>query len=224
VGKLVFTRHNPGLRRDGAPWADTHIRSRPGPTCAGIMRCGTTKRIVAGESEAWFNPRRALTVAGRSGRCGIGVRRWIEPLADLSRVSVAQGWCRPSRICYRPATVSCWMTSDTPRRSLKRCARDSGRAPVALAGQRLLDRGMGHRFERSLLPGSAVIRQRRPLLPARAHRLWLSANLPSARLAVREGEGHFGIYEHLGEMLDVLTEPDTANSGSTGQLAAKVRA
>lgn len=28
-----------------------------------------------------------------------------------------------------------------------------------------------------------------PLLPARAHRLWLSANLPSARLAVRDGEG-----------------------------------
>ncbi len=37
VGKLVFTGHNPGLRRDGAPWADTHIRSGPGPTCAGIM-------------------------------------------------------------------------------------------------------------------------------------------------------------------------------------------
>jgi len=53
VGKLVFTRHNPGLRRDGAPWADTHIRS------------GKTKRIVAGESEAWFNPRRALAVSAR---------------------------------------------------------------------------------------------------------------------------------------------------------------
>jgi pimeloyl-ACP methyl ester carboxylesterase len=53
--------------------------------------CGKTKRIGAGESEAWFNPRRALTVAGRSGRCGIGVRRWIEPLADLSRVSGGPG-------------------------------------------------------------------------------------------------------------------------------------
>ena len=52
---------------------------------------GKTKRIGAGESEAWFNPRRALTVAGRSGRCGIGVRRWIEPLADLSRVSGGPG-------------------------------------------------------------------------------------------------------------------------------------
>jgi len=132
VGKLVFTRHNPGLRRDGAPWADTHIRSGPGTSTAAPTRapasrpgwaylrwhheCGKAKRMVAGESEAWFNPRRALTVAGPSGRCGIGVRRWIEPLADLSRVSVAQGWCRPSRICCPPATVSCWMASDTPRR------------------------------------------------------------------------------------------------------------
>jgi len=47
--------------------------------------------------------------------------------------------------------------------------------------------------------------------------LWLSANLPSARLAVRDGEGHLGIYEHLGEMLDALTEPGTANTASTGQ-------
>jgi hypothetical protein len=30
---------------------------------------------------------------------------------------------------------------------------------------------------------------------------------PGARLVVREAEGHFGIYEHLGEMLGALTEP-----------------
>jgi len=53
--------------------------------------CGKTKRIGAGESEAWFSPRRAVTIAGRSGRCGIGVRRWIEPLADLSRASGGPG-------------------------------------------------------------------------------------------------------------------------------------
>jgi pimeloyl-ACP methyl ester carboxylesterase len=40
-----------------------------------------------------------------------------------------------------------------------------------------------------------------------AHGLWLSQNVPDARLVVREGEGHFGIYEHLGEMLGALTEP-----------------
>jgi pimeloyl-ACP methyl ester carboxylesterase len=43
-----------------------------------------------------------------------------------------------------------------------------------------------------------------------AHGLWLSENLPHARLVLRDGEGHFGIYDHLGEMLKALTEPDTA--------------
>jgi len=48
-----------------------------------------------------------------------------------------------------------------------------------------------------------------------AHGSWLSANLPSARLILRDGEGHFGIYEHLGEMLDALTEPNTVDPAST---------
>ncbi len=43
-----------------------------------------------------------------------------------------------------------------------------------------------------------------------AHGLWLSENLPRARLVLREGEGHFGIYEHLDEMLAALTEPGPA--------------
>jgi hypothetical protein len=30
---------------------------------------------------------------------------------------------------------------------------------------------------------------------------------------MREGEGHFGIIEHLGEMLDALTAPDAAAAG-----------
>ena len=42
-----------------------------------------------------------------------------------------------------------------------------------------------------------------------AHGLWLSQHLPRARLVLRDGEGHLDIYEHLGEMLDVPTEPDT---------------
>jgi pimeloyl-ACP methyl ester carboxylesterase len=37
-----------------------------------------------------------------------------------------------------------------------------------------------------------------------AHASWLSQNLPRAQLVLRAGEGHFGIYEHLGEMLDAL--------------------
>jgi pimeloyl-ACP methyl ester carboxylesterase len=47
-----------------------------------------------------------------------------------------------------------------------------------------------------------------------AHGLWLSQNLPRARLVLREGEGHLGIFEHLGEMLDALTEPGTADPAS----------
>jgi pimeloyl-ACP methyl ester carboxylesterase len=38
-----------------------------------------------------------------------------------------------------------------------------------------------------------------------AHGRWLAENLPRAALVMREGEGHFGIVEHLGEMLDALT-------------------
>ncbi|MGD0375774.1 MAG: alpha/beta hydrolase [Streptosporangiaceae bacterium] len=50
-----------------------------------------------------------------------------------------------------------------------------------------------------------------------AHGLWLSQNLPQARLVLREGEGHLGIYEHLGEMLDALTQPGTADPASPTQ-------
>jgi len=53
----------------------------------------------------------------------------------------------------------------------------------------------------------AAARTRRLSVPL-AHGLWLSQHLPRAQLIVRDGEGHFGIFEHLGEMLDTLTEPD----------------
>jgi pimeloyl-ACP methyl ester carboxylesterase len=43
------------------------------------------------------------------------------------------------------------------------------------------------------------------------HRVWLSENLPRARLVEHDGEGHLGIREHLGEMLDALTEPGTTD-------------
>jgi pimeloyl-ACP methyl ester carboxylesterase len=50
-----------------------------------------------------------------------------------------------------------------------------------------------------------------------AHGVWLSEHLPQARLVVHEGEGHLGIYEHLGEMLDALTEPDEEDTASAGR-------
>jgi pimeloyl-ACP methyl ester carboxylesterase len=46
-----------------------------------------------------------------------------------------------------------------------------------------------------------------------AHGRWLSENVPGGRLVMREGEGHLGIMEHLGEMLDALTAPDAAAAG-----------
>jgi short chain dehydrogenase len=52
-------------------------------------------------------------------------------------------------------------------------------------------------------------------LAAPAHGEWLSENLPQARLVLRDGEGHLGIYEHLGEMLDALTEPEAAGPPGT---------
>jgi pimeloyl-ACP methyl ester carboxylesterase len=42
-----------------------------------------------------------------------------------------------------------------------------------------------------------------------ARGLWLSENLPQTRLVVHDDEGHYGILDHLGEMLDALTEQDT---------------
>ena len=50
-----------------------------------------------------------------------------------------------------------------------------------------------------------------------AHGSWLSENLPRARLVLRNGEGHLGIYDHLGEMLTALTEPDTADPAIAAQ-------
>jgi pimeloyl-ACP methyl ester carboxylesterase len=50
-----------------------------------------------------------------------------------------------------------------------------------------------------------------------AHRVWLSENLPRARLVVHDGEGHLGIFERLGEMLDALTEPDAEDPASAGR-------
>ena len=49
-----------------------------------------------------------------------------------------------------------------------------------------------------------------------AHGQWLAENLPDARLVMREGEGHFGIMEHLGAMLDVLAGPDPVRPAGTG--------
>jgi pimeloyl-ACP methyl ester carboxylesterase len=42
------------------------------------------------------------------------------------------------------------------------------------------------------------------LMAPPAHAQWLEEHLPDARLVIRSGEGHLGIFEHLAEMLDQL--------------------
>ena len=42
------------------------------------------------------------------------------------------------------------------------------------------------------------------LMAPPTHGYWLNAHLPRARLILRPGEGHLGIFEHLGEMLLAL--------------------
>jgi pimeloyl-ACP methyl ester carboxylesterase len=42
------------------------------------------------------------------------------------------------------------------------------------------------------------------LMAPPAHARWLEEHLPDARLDIRSGEGHLGIFEHLAEMLDEL--------------------
>jgi pimeloyl-ACP methyl ester carboxylesterase len=50
-----------------------------------------------------------------------------------------------------------------------------------------------------------------------AHGSCLARLLPRARLVLRDGEGHFGIYEHLGEMLGALTEQDPPEAAGTAR-------
>jgi pimeloyl-ACP methyl ester carboxylesterase len=67
----------------------------------------------------------------------------FEPLAELSRGPGSSGVLSALPICCLPATVSCSMTSDTPRRSLTPCVRASGREPAALAGTTSPGSGIG---------------------------------------------------------------------------------
>jgi hypothetical protein len=75
---------------------------------------------------------------------------------------------------------------------------------------------MGHRPERGALPGFCCGTAATTASPS-LHTECGSEHLPRARLVVHDGEGHLGIFEHLGEMLDALTEPDTQDPASTGR-------
>jgi hypothetical protein len=37
--------------------------------------------------------------------------------------------------------------------------------------------------------------------------MWLDEHLPNSQLIVRAGEGHLGLFDHFGEMLQALVMP-----------------
>jgi hypothetical protein len=138
-------------------------------------------------------PRRALTVAGRSGHCGIGARRWIEPLADLSPVPRRpRGRRRPSRICCPPAAMSCRMTSDTPSafaetayEGLRHGTSGAGWDNVSWIGEWDID--LRHSAARSCCGTAATTASPSPRTDRSCQRI------RPGRLPVRDGERHFGI-------------------------------
>ena len=62
------------------------------------------------------------------------------------------------------------------------------------------------------------------LMALPAHARWLADNLPNATLTMREGYGHFGIFEHLGEMLDQLVSASRAEGADGNYRGSHYRA
>ena len=129
----------------------------------------------------------------------------FEPLAELSRGSgVASAFedllsSRDSELFHDQRYASAF--ADTMREALRPGTSGAGWDNVSWVGRWDIDLG-AVRCPVVLWYGSD------DRFAPPAHGLWLSENLPQARLVLRDGEGHFGIWEHLGEMLDALTEPD----------------
>jgi pimeloyl-ACP methyl ester carboxylesterase len=132
----------------------------------------------------------------------------FEPLAELSRVSDGSGVVRAFQgllsardsallLDQRYASV----LAATVREALRQGTSGGGWDNVSWIGRWDIDLS-AVRCPVLLWYGSE------DCLAPPAHGLWLSEHLPLARLVLRDGEGHLGIYEHLGEMLDALTEPD----------------
>ena len=141
----------------------------------------------------------------------------FEPLAELSRVSGGPGVAsafgdllspRDSQLLADRRFASAF--ADTMREALRQGTSGGGWDNVSWVGEWDIDiTSIGCPV---LLWYGSDDRFAPP-----AHGLWLSQNLPQARLVWRDGEGHLGIYDHLGEMLAALTEPDTVDSASTVQ-------
>ena len=141
----------------------------------------------------------------------------FEPLAELSRVSGGSGVVsafgdllspRDSELLHDQRFASAF--ADTMREALCQGTSGGGWDNVSWIGEWDIDLS-AIRCPVLLWYGSD------DRFAPPAHGLCLSQNLPQARLVLRDGEGHLGIYEHLGEMLEALTEPGTADRTSAIQ-------
>ena len=135
----------------------------------------------------------------------------FEPLAELSRVSGGSGvvpaleamLSSRDRELLRDERYAA-VLAETMREAFRQGTAGAGWDNVSWIGRWDIDLSAVH------CPVLLWYGRDDPLAPP-AHGLWLSGNLPRAQLVLRDGEGHLGIYEHLGEMLDKLTEADTTD-------------
>jgi pimeloyl-ACP methyl ester carboxylesterase len=137
---------------------------------------------------------------------------WLEPLAEVVRVSGGPGFVsffegmdmlssRDSEVLRDPRIAPA--VDQTAREGLRQGTGGAGWDYVSWIGVWDIDLS-AVRCPVLLWYGSDD-----RMVPLK-HGSWLAEHLPQARLVVRDGEGHAGIFEHLGEMLDALTEPDTS--------------
>jgi pimeloyl-ACP methyl ester carboxylesterase len=133
----------------------------------------------------------------------------FEPVAEVFRVSGVPGLVaafeglnllssRDSELLRDPRIGAAW--EETVREALRQGTGGGGWDNVSWVGE--WDFDLSTVTSPALLWYSSDDR----IVPL-ARGLWLSQNLPRARLVVHDGEGHLGIYDHLGEMLDALIEP-----------------
>jgi len=152
----------------------------------------------------------AALLPGDPAGAASGFAAGFEPLAELARMpgtGVASAFedllsPRDSELLHQPGNAS--LFAETMREALRQGTSGGGWDNVAWIGEWDIDLS-AIRCPVLLWYGSD------DRFAPPAHGLWLAENLPYARLVMRDGEGHLGIYDHLGEMLTALTEPDTAD-------------
>jgi pimeloyl-ACP methyl ester carboxylesterase len=188
-------------------------------TRAGIASGAGPFQLVPGALEDLDDNDRAAVslLPGDPAAAAAAFAAGFGPLAELSRVSGGSGVVsafedllspRDSELLHDQRFASAF--TDTIREALRQGTSGGGWDNVSWIGEWDIDLS-AIRCPVLLWYGSD------DRFAPPAHGLCLSQNLPQARLVLRDGEGHLGIYEHLGEMLEALTEPGTADPASATQ-------